>query len=153
MSIFSSKKQTNNKEKEKEKKVEKTVNEEKKDKKEKGKKEVKKETSIKQQSNQKNRIVFNNKNYLFIKHPHVTEKSQSLKEYRQYVFQTINDANKSEVKKAIEQIYNVKVEKVRMLEMPAKKRRAGATFGKKSGYKKAVVTLKEGYQIEVIPQK
>ena len=80
-------------------------------------------------------------------------KSQLLKEYRQYVFQTINDANKSEVKKAIEQIYNVKVEKVRMLEMPAKKRRAGATFGKKSGYKKAVVTLKEGYQIEVIPQK
>ena len=83
----------------------------------------------------------------------MTEKSQLLKEYRQYVFQTVNKINKSEIKKAIEQIYNVKVEKVRIIEIPAKKRRAGAGFGKKSGYKKAIVTLKEGYQIEIIPQK
>jgi len=144
MSIFSSKKQEKNKSEKEKKEVK--IKEEKKERKETIEKENK-------QPLEKKVKLTSNKNLLLIKHPHVTEKSQLLKEYRQYVFQTVNKINKSEIKKAIEQIYNVKVEKVRIIEIPAKKRRAGAGFGKKSGYKKAIVTLKEGYQIEIIPQK
>ncbi|MCX8016013.1 MAG: 50S ribosomal protein L23 [Patescibacteria group bacterium] len=88
-----------------------------------------------------------------IKQPRVTEKSQLMKQVRQYVFDVDKKANKAEVKKAVEYIYNVKVEKVRIINISAKKRRLGATQGKKSGHKKAIVTLKEGYQIEIIPQK
>lgn len=144
MSIFSSKKQEKNKSEKEKKEVK--IKEEEKERKETIEKESK-------QPLEKKVNLTSNKNLLLIKHPHVTEKSQLLKEYRQYVFQTVNKINKSEIKKAIEQIYNVKVEKVRIIEIPAKKRRAGASFGKKSGYKKAIVTLKEGYQIEIIPQK
>ena len=144
MSIFSSKKQEKNKSEKEKKEVK--IKEEKKERKETIEKESK-------QPLEKKVKLTSNKNLLLIKHPHVTEKSQLLKEYRQYVFQTVNKINKSEIKKAIEQIYNVKVEKVRIIGIPAKKRRAGAGFGKKSGYKKAIVTLKEGYQIEIIPQK
>ncbi|HOM33112.1 MAG TPA: 50S ribosomal protein L23 [Candidatus Paceibacterota bacterium] len=144
MSIFSSKKQEKNKSEKEKKEVK--IKEKEKERKETIEKESK-------QPLEKKVKLTSNKNLLLIKHPHVTEKSQLLKEYRQYVFQTVNKINKSEIKKAIEQIYNVKVEKVRIIEIPAKKRRAGAGFGKKSGYKKAIVTLKEGYQIEIIPQK
>ena len=111
------------------------------------------EKEVKQSTEKEREIVLNNKNILLIKHPQVTEKSQLAREFRQYVFNVVREANKSEVKKAIEQIYNVNVEKVRMINVPAKKRRAGHSVGKKSGYKKAIITLKEGQQIEVIPQK
>lgn len=94
-----------------------------------------------------------NENILLIKRPRVTEKSQLLKGLRQYVFDVDKKANKSEIKKVIENIYNVKVEKVRIINIPSKQRRLGIKKGKKSAYKKAIVTLKEGYQIEVIPQK
>lgn len=121
----------------------------KKEEKEKVEKEVKQEA--KQKEDKKLNLV--NENILLIKKPRVTEKSQLVKKYRQYVFDVDKNANKTEVKKAIETIYNVKVEKVRIVNIPFKKRRLGVTQGKKSGYKKAIVTLKEGYQIEIIPQK
>jgi large subunit ribosomal protein L23 len=117
------------------------------------KKEEKKEEKKEQQTAIQPAAFLNNENILTIKAPRVTEKSQNLKMLRQYVFDVNKNANKIEVKKAIEKIYNVKVEKVRMINVPAKKRRAGLTIGRKPGYKKAIVTLKEGHQIEVIPQK
>lgn len=106
---------------------------------------------IKQEEGKK--FLLFNKNVLMVKHPRVTEKSQLMKQFRQYIFDVNKKANKTEVKKAVEYIYNVKVEKVRIINIPAKKRRLGATQGKKSAHKKAVVTLKEGHQIEIIPQK
>jgi len=132
MGIFSSKKQTN--------------------KKEAGQQEIKKEIDEKKPLAKEGKSALN-KNILLIKQPRITEKSQSLKQFRQYVFDTIKKANKLEIKKAIEQIYNVKVEKIRIINIPSKRRRVELTFGKKSGYKKAIVTLKQNQQIEVIPQK
>ncbi len=114
---------------------------------EKKKKEMNKEELSNKQT------FLNNKNILLIKQPRVTEKSQMLKQFRQYAFDVVKNANKNEIKKAIEKIYNVKVEKIRVINIPFKKRRLGVLTGRKSAYKKAIIILKEGYQIEVIPQK
>jgi large subunit ribosomal protein L23 len=84
--------------------------------------------------------------------PRVTEKSHNIAHLRQYAFNVKKTANKDLVRKAVEHIYNVKVEKVRIANVPAKKRRMGKVVGKKSGYKKAIVTLREGFNIEVTPQ-
>ena len=97
------------------------------------------------------------KNTVFFGHdvivsPRVTEKSHNVSHLRQYAFNVRKTANKDLVRKAVEHIYNVKVEKVRIANVPAKKRRMGKVVGKKSGYKKAIVTLKEGFNIEIMPQ-
>lgn len=84
--------------------------------------------------------------------PRVTEKSHNVAHLRQYAFNVRKDSNKDTIRKAVEYIYNVKVEKVRTSNVPAKKRRMGKVVGKKAGYKKALVTLKEGFNIEITPQ-
>jgi large subunit ribosomal protein L23 len=85
-----------------------------------------------------------------IKTPHVTEKATLSEEDHQYVFKVFPNANKTEVKKAIEEIYGVKVEKVRIINVPGKKRRRGRIEGWKKGYKKAIVKIKEGQKIEIL---
>jgi len=84
--------------------------------------------------------------------PHISEKAQNFTNLRQYIFDVAKKSTKSQIMKAIEDIYHVKVEKVRTINIPSKKRRLGRTVGKKSGYKKAIVTLKEGYAIEIMPR-
>ena len=84
--------------------------------------------------------------------PHITEKAHNLVKNRQYIFNVAPRANKTEIKKAIENIYNVKVINVQTITIPTKTRRLGRAIGKKSGYKKAVITLKEGYTLEIMPQ-
>jgi len=84
--------------------------------------------------------------------PRVTEKSHNVSHLRQYAFNVKKTANKDLVRKAVEHIYHVKVEKVRIANVPAKKRRMGKVVGKKAGYKKAIVTLKQGFNIEIMPQ-
>ena len=84
--------------------------------------------------------------------PRITDKSNNVAHLRQYVFNVRKDANKDTVRKAVEQIYNVKVEKVRIANVPTKRTRTTRVMGKKYGYKKALVTLKEGFTIEVTPQ-
>ena len=81
--------------------------------------------------------------------PILTEKARELAQKGQYVFEVSKLANKSEIKKAIEKIFKVKVEKVRILNLPEKPRRWGRIFGKKRGIKKAIVKLKEGQKIEI----
>lgn len=78
---------------------------------------------------------------------HITEKAAS----RQgtYVFKVASATNKIEVKRAIESRFEVKVRKVNILNMSGKERRRGKQIGWRSGFKKAVVTLKEGQSIEV----
>lgn len=94
--------------------------------------------------------------YNIIQEPCITEKASFLTEQNKYVFRVYPDANKSEIKKAVESIYDVKVEKVRIIRTSPKKRRLGRREGwrggLKKGYKKAVVGLKKGDKIELMPR-
>ena len=83
--------------------------------------------------------------------PHVTEKSAALTVFNQYVFRVIGNPSKPEVKRAIEEIYDVHVTHVRKITVPRKERRRGKHIGWRSGYKKAIVKLREGEKIEVLP--
>ena len=66
-----------------------------------------------------------------------------------YTFQVPLNANKVEIRKAVESIFNVKVEKVATIRVLGKTKRMGRTMGKRSDYKKAIVTLKAGETIEL----
>lgn len=85
-----------------------------------------------------------------IKAPHVTEKATTKEEEGKYTFKIFKNANKIEVKKAVENIFNVKTAKVRIINIPNKKRKRGRVSGWKKGYKKAIVTLEKGYKIETL---
>lgn len=79
----------------------------------------------------------------------VTEKGSLLAETtRQVLFKVRPDANKIEVKKAVEALFKVKVEKVRMARFLGKFRRVGKNIGRKPQWKKAYVTLREGDKID-----
>jgi large subunit ribosomal protein L23 len=74
--------------------------------------------------------------------PIVTEKSSSLKEAaNQYVFEVQRNANKIEIKKAVEKLFKVKVLSVRVANMEGKEKRLGKHSGKRPDWKKAVVKL------------
>lgn len=87
--------------------------------------------------------------YAIIKKPILTEKTKRLAKEGQYVFEVKKDANKKEIKEAIEKIFGVKVEKVRVLKIPSKPRVFRGKLGEKKGYKKAIVKLEEGQKIEI----
>ncbi|UCE28054.1 MAG: 50S ribosomal protein L23 [Candidatus Coatesbacteria bacterium] len=81
--------------------------------------------------------------------PLLTEKMEFLKDDSgKYAFAVQKGANKIEIKEAIESIYNVTVTKVAVMNQHAKKRRIGWIQGRRSSWKKAIVTLKEGDSIE-----
>lgn len=77
-----------------------------------------------------------------------TEKATRDAKYNKYIFAVHRKANKVEICQAIEKIYKVKVRDVNTIIVPGKKKRIGRFEGKKPDWKKAVVTLKEGYKIE-----
>lgn len=80
--------------------------------------------------------------YDVILRPIITEKSTLLKENgNQYVFEVHRDANKIEIKKAVEKLFKVKVLSVQIIMMEGKKKRLGRFFGKRSDWKKAIVKL------------
>jgi len=80
--------------------------------------------------------------------PILTEKALRLREYNQYVFEVKKDANKIDIKRAVEELFKVKVEKVRTINVRGKPKRMGLFEGRTSSWKKAIVTLKEGERIE-----
>ena len=82
--------------------------------------------------------------------PHVTEKASNLGALNKYIFKVSKNAGKIEIKNAIEKMYEVEVKDVAVMNVPAKFRRVGRHEGEKPGYKKAIVTLKEGNKIEII---
>ncbi len=83
--------------------------------------------------------------YKIIIRPVITEKSTRLKEKnREVCFEVNPRANKSEIKKAAEQLFKIKVERVRIQNKRGKKRRVGRSEGKKKDWKKAYIKLKEG---------
>jgi large subunit ribosomal protein L23 len=82
--------------------------------------------------------------------PVVTERSTELADDRgAYTFIVNKDANKIEIKKAVETLFDVKVKDVRTANYRGKWRRVGQAYGQKASYKKAVVTLAEGQRIDV----
>lgn len=86
--------------------------------------------------------------------PMITEKAEKLSTKRnQYTFLIAKDANKIEVSKAVEKMYNVSVDSVNTMMMPGKPKarntRTAILKGKKPSYKKAVVTLKPGDEINI----
>ncbi|MDE2180477.1 MAG: 50S ribosomal protein L23 [candidate division NC10 bacterium] len=87
--------------------------------------------------------------YQVIRRPLITEKGTDLKDQtNQYLFEVARDANKIEIKRAIESLFRVKVRQVRTLSVKGKKKRLGRFVGRTSDWKKAVATLKEGETIE-----
>ena len=83
----------------------------------------------------------------------ITEKGTALRELRnQYHFEVARDANKIEILHAIEAIFSVKVEHVRTMQMRGKVKRQGRHLGKRSDWKKAVVTLLPEQKIELFEQ-
>jgi large subunit ribosomal protein L23 len=88
--------------------------------------------------------------YDVVRRPIVTEKTTVLQGLRnQFAFEVADSANKVEVKKAIEALFHVKVERVNMVKMPAKARRVFGRAGHTPSWKKAVVTLRAGDTIDI----
>lgn len=78
---------------------------------------------------------------------YVSEKASIGANFNQYTFRVFKNANKSEVKKEVNKLFNVKVKSVRILNMPEKRRDFGRHPGSKSGFKKAIVILEKGHAI------
>ena|SRR3989344_3679547 len=89
---------------------------------------------------------------LILRGAHVTEKAGNLNSLNQYVFKVSTQSNKIEIKKAVEKMYGVKVARVMISVVPAKKRRLGRQEGEKAGFKKAIVKLVAGQKIDIMPK-
>jgi len=88
-------------------------------------------------------------NYRIIKRPLVTEKSTTQKEAsNQICFEVDPEANKIQIRQAVEKLFKVKVLRVHTMLMEGKKKRLGRNIGQRPDWKKAVVTLKPGDKIE-----
>lgn len=120
------------------------------EKKEKPEKEAKTEKPVEKKSPKPKKIVKVGEAYKILKEPHVTEKATDLTKKNQYIFKVFPRANKTEVKKAIEDVFGVKVISVRIINVPKKKRRLGKWEGVRSGYKKAIVKTKKGQKIDLL---
>ena len=81
------------------------------------------------------------KNFDIIIRPVITEKTMADMEEDKYTFEVAKKSNKSEIKKAIEAIFSVKVAKVNTMNMTGKVKRQGMNIGKRPNWKKAIVTL------------
>lgn len=86
------------------------------------------------------------KNFDIIIRPIITEQSMLEMEENKYTFEVAKTSNKSEIKKAIEAIFSVKVAKVNTMNMRGKVKRQGMNVGKRPNWKKAIVTLTEDSQ-------
>lgn len=86
--------------------------------------------------------------YDIIKRPIITEKSSALADNLVYTFEVDKDANKVEIKKAIEEIFKVKVVEIRTINVKRKAKRMGRYEGFASAYKKAIVRLEKGQKID-----
>ncbi len=79
---------------------------------------------------------------------YISEKAGLLNGFNQYVFKVSGTANKSELSKQVEKMFNVKVKSVKVLNTQKKRRDVGRHHGFKPGFKKAIVVLEKGYAIE-----
>ena len=87
--------------------------------------------------------------YDLIRAPVITEKATNVSEHNQVVFRVPLTATKRQVKAAVEGVFNVKVDAVNTLRVQGKTKRVRGRVGRRSDYKKAIVTLAEGARIDV----
>jgi len=87
--------------------------------------------------------------FQIIKRPVVSEKSAKLASDRKYTFEVDKNANKIQIKDAIEEIFDVKVAKVNVINTRPKAKRVGQYSGFTAAVSKAVVTLEKGYKIDI----
>ena len=81
--------------------------------------------------------------------PHVSEKAAVAADTnRQFVFRVLPDADKAEIKDAVELLFEVKVDRVQVSNVKGKQKRFGQVQGRRASWKKAYVTLQEGHDIE-----
>ena len=81
--------------------------------------------------------------------PVVSEKSYGLIEDRKYSFKVHQDAHKTQIRQAVEELFNVHVVAVNVIKVQSKPKRRGLIRGRKPGWKKAIVQLREGDSIEI----
>jgi large subunit ribosomal protein L23 len=81
--------------------------------------------------------------------PVVSEKSYGLIDDRKYSFRVHPNAHKTQIRHAVEELFHVRVQRVNVVQMQSKPKRRGLTRGKKPGWKKAIVQLREGESIEI----
>ena len=84
-----------------------------------------------------------------VKHPIITEKATVLSEQNKTVFKVHKNANKHIIKKNIEKIFKVKVIKINIINTKQKQKIKQGKLSSKSGYKKAIITLKKGQSIDL----
>lgn len=83
--------------------------------------------------------------------PHVSEKTtMTYENHRQVVFRVVKDATKFEIKKAVEQIFEVKVDSVQVLNQKGKVKRTARGTGRRSDVRKAYVRLAQGHEIDFV---
>ncbi len=85
--------------------------------------------------------------YDIIRRPLITEKATYLLEDNKYCFEVDRRANKAQIRRAVEEIFKVRVVKVHTLSVPSKPRRLGRHVGRTSAWKKAIVTLAPGEKL------
>ena len=86
---------------------------------------------------------------MILREPHTSEKSTIIAEkLKQFTFKVLTTANKCEIKQAVEQMFSVKVKHVCVLNVKGKRKRFKQLNGKRSNWKKAIVSLHEGYDID-----
>ncbi|MFH1780499.1 MAG: 50S ribosomal protein L23 [Candidatus Nealsonbacteria bacterium] len=90
--------------------------------------------------------------YRILQHPHVTEKAADLTHSNQYVFNVSERSNKSEIKKAVQDVYGVKVVSVKIINIHPKPKMLGKIKGWRKAYKKTIVRLAQGQTIEILPR-
>jgi large subunit ribosomal protein L23 len=81
--------------------------------------------------------------------PVVSEKSYELIDQRKYAFRVHPDAHKTQVRQAVEELFDVRVQGVNIIKVQPKPKRRGLIRGQKPGWKKAIVQLREGESIEI----
>ena len=83
--------------------------------------------------------------------PHISEKSANVADQsNQYVFKVTTDSNKTEIKGAVELMFKVDVEDVKVVNVKGKVKRHGQRLGKRSDWKKAYIRLKQGQEIDFV---
>ena len=88
------------------------------------------------------------RNYNVIIAPHITEKATLGSEHGQVTFRVAKDASKPEIKQAVEALFDVKVKAVNTLVQKGKTKRFKGIMGRRSDFKKAIITLEEGQTID-----
>jgi len=110
-----------------------------------------KPVETKKEKTEKTGGVYQSAVNLLIK-PLITEKTRNLAiKENKYVFNVKKESNKKEIKKAIENLYKVEVVNVNIVNTKSKPKRLGRSLGKTKGFKKAIVTIRKGQTIDVIP--